>query len=314
MMPEEPNTAVGPTVGVIIVTYNSAEHLDDLFTSLDSALAGVQFRLVVIDNQSSDGTAQRVRDLGYEAVEMGRNAGYSAAINAGVRALDDASTILLLNPDVVLDPAAVVTMLAVSQDPRVGVVVPQTRDVGGALSPSLRRDPSLPRVWSGALLGAERVRNIALLSERVANPDLYLRSHDVDWGVGAIMLITRECINRVGDWDESFFLYSEETDFCQRVRRSGLAVRYDPSAVAYHEGGGGVHNPRLRSMMVVNKVRLYRRQHSLVASSLFYFASVLNEASRAAMGNTAARSAAASLMFPSRRPPEIQCSDSFLPR
>ena len=129
-----------------------------------------------------------------------------------------------------------------------------------------------------------------------------------------MFLIARACIDAVGDWDESFFLYSEETDYCHRALTAGFRTRYIPTAIAYHEGGGGVNQPRLRSMMVINKVRHYSRLHRAPAAWLFYSAVVLNEAIRAMMGNDAAKAATFALLMPARRPPEIACSTSRLPR
>ncbi len=151
------------------------------------------------------------------------------------------------------------------------------------------------------------------MSETVADTAHYVEPRDVDWGVGAVLMISRACIDKVGSWDESFFLYSEETDYCQRVRRNELRVRYVPTAVVFHEGGGGVGDSRLRSMMSVNKVRLYGRQHSRPATFAFLAASFLYEGTRAIGGSAAARAAAVALVRPSRRPPELNSCDSFLP-
>ncbi len=301
-------------IGVLVVTYNSADHIDELAVSLPAALDGVSARVVAVDNDSSDDTVARLRHHGIEVIEMGRNAGYSAAINAGIAAMPEVRAVLLLNPDIVIGPGAVPRMLDVLADERVGIVVPQTRNLDGTLAHNQRRDPTLLRAFGPALIGGDQAVRFPRLSEEVADAATYLRPRDIDWGVGAVMLISRDCIDRVGGWDETYFLYSEETDYCQRARRVGFRVRYEPSAIAMHEGGGGVHQPRLRSMMIVNKVRLYRRQHSAVAGSLFMFAHLINEVSRGLMGNTAARAAAHALLVPSRRPPEILCSDSFLPR
>ena len=220
---------------------------------------------------------------------------------------------LILNPDVVLGHRSVAEMHEVLSDATVGVVVPQTRHFSGQLGFNQRRDPTLQRAIASALLGAERAGRWSTLSETVEDPTGYLRARDIDWGVGAAMMISRACIDAVGPWDESFFLYSEEIDYCQRVRRHGMRVRYTPSAVVFHEGGGGASDPRLRTMMTLNKVRLYGRQHSRAATFGFLAASFLYEATRGIAGSAPARAAAVALIRPSRRPPELQCCDSFLP-
>ncbi|MCZ7627704.1 MAG: glycosyltransferase [Microthrixaceae bacterium] len=65
----------------------------------------------------------------------------------------------------------------------------------------------------------------------------YARERDADWATGAAMLISAECLAAVGPWDESFFLYSEETDYCLRARDRGFKLRYSPKATATHIGG-----------------------------------------------------------------------------
>lgn len=302
-----------PVVGVVIVTYNSAGLIERLAASLRVALGELPHRVVVVDNASSDDTVARVRRANFEVVEMGRNAGYSAGINAGLALLTDARSVLVLNPDVVLERDAITSMLAVFDNPSVGVVVPQTRGSEGQLGFNQRRDPTLLRILASTLLGANRASRWPKLSEVVADHEDYMHTVDIDWGVGAVMLISRECLDLVGTWDESFFLYSEEIDYCQRVRRAGLLVRYTPSAIVHHEGGGGANNTRLRSMMSVNKVRLYSRYHNRVASWAYFTAVLLYETTRGLAGSAPARAAARSLVRPSSRPPEIQCCESLLP-
>ncbi|MEY2417290.1 MAG: N-acetylglucosaminyl-diphospho-decaprenol L-rhamnosyltransferase [Ilumatobacteraceae bacterium] len=300
-------------IGVVIVTFNSSAHVERLTTSLKDALSSVPHHVVVVDNASSDGTVDALRGEGIEVIEMGRNAGYSAGINAGLAVLTDASAVLILNPDIALGRSAVAAMYAQLKDPRVGVVVPQTREFSGALAYNQRRDPTLLRTVASAVLGAGRAGRWSTLSETIKDTDTYLRTRDIDWGVGAVMMISRACLDAVGPWDESFFLYSEETDYCQRVRRHGMVVRYTPGAVVLHRGGGGASDCRLRSMMMVNKVRLYGRQHSRAASFAYLAASILYEGTRGIGGSASARASAVALLRPSRRPPELQSCDSFLP-
>jgi N-acetylglucosaminyl-diphospho-decaprenol L-rhamnosyltransferase len=300
-------------IGVVVVTYNSSAHVERLTASLKDALGSVSHRVVVVDNASADDTVAAMRRKGIEVIEMGRNAGYSAGINAGLEVLAEASAVLILNPDVILGRSAVAEMHAALSDPAVGVVVPQTRGFSGALAYNQRRDPTLLRAVGSAVLGAGRAGRWSTLSETVEDTATYLRMRDIDWGVGAVMMISRACLDAVGPWDESFFLYSEETDYCQRVRRHGMVVRYTPGAVVLHQGGGGASDGRLRSMMMVNKVRLYGRQHSRAATFFYLVASFLYEGSRGIGGSASARASAVALLRPSRRPPELQCCDSFLP-
>ena len=288
--------------------------MNDLVESFPLGLDGVSWRAVAVDNASTDRTVEALEQREIPVISMTHNAGYAAAINVGMRHFTNARSILVLNADVVLTRGSVATMFAdLRDDPRVGIVVPQVRDFDGELTFNQRREPSLTRALASALIGGDRATRLQL-SEIVADPQRYLEPRDVEWAVGAIYLIGQPCADAVGPWDETFFLYSEETDFCERARRAGFLVRYLPDAVAYHEGGGGVHQPRLRSMMVVNRVRHYRRHHSLASAWVFYGAILLNEKLRSLTGNAAAAAAQQALLHPSLRPSEMKCSDSLLPR
>jgi N-acetylglucosaminyl-diphospho-decaprenol L-rhamnosyltransferase len=83
------------------------------------------------------------------------------------------------------------------------------------------------------------------------------------------MLVTRDCAETTGPWDESFFLYSEETDFAERARRAGFRIVYEPAALVTHTGGDSMTSPRLRSMLALNSVRYFRRRHGRIRSGAF---------------------------------------------
>jgi N-acetylglucosaminyl-diphospho-decaprenol L-rhamnosyltransferase len=72
------------------------------------------------------------------------------------------------------------------------------------------------------------------LSETVGDDGSYLERHEVDWATGAAMLVTRDCAETTGPWDESFFLYSEKTNFAERARRAGFRIVYEPAARNAH--------------------------------------------------------------------------------
>ena len=113
---------------------------------------------------------------------------------------------------------------------------------------------------------------------------------------GAIMLISAQCLEKCGLWDESFFLYSEETEFALRARDHGFATRLAPEARATHLGGESNTSARLWALLSVNRVRLYRRRHSAVATALYWCAVMLREAPRAALGRRTSRAAVTALL------------------
>ena len=101
----------------------------------------------------------------------------------------------------------------------------------GALELSLRHEHTLLRA-----LGLTRT-GLAIFSGDVSRPADYTSPRIVDWAIGAILLMSRKCYEALGGWDESFFLYSEETDLSLRARDAGILTRYEPRSVAVHIGG-----------------------------------------------------------------------------
>lgn len=294
-------------VTLVVVTYNSASLLPELLASLPVACAGVPVvDVVVADNASTDGTLDLLRGRDdVVAVPVGRNAGYAAGINAGVAAAAPRGPVLVLNPDIRLAPGSVKRLLDATNHGPVGITVPRLVDEAGNTMLSLRRDPSVTRVLGETVLGGERSGRIPWLGELVADPARYDEPGAVDWATGAAMLITKECRDAVGEWDESFFLYSEETDYSIRARRAGFRVEYVPDATAVHIGGELEVSPRLWTICVLNKVRLYSRDHGRVRTAAFRAAVVLNEATRAAAGRERSRAALRALLRPNQRPPEL---------
>src|SRR4051812_23465820 len=112
-----PDVKAAETVAVVVVTFASGRLLADLIGSLDAGLRGLEWHLTIVDNASPDDTVDTARALAPKAriIEMGRNAGYAAAINAAVAAADPHTAILVLNPDIRLTAGCVAEMLAVQR-------------------------------------------------------------------------------------------------------------------------------------------------------------------------------------------------------
>lgn len=300
-------------VDTVVVTYNSAHVIGALLDSLPAAMSeggeeGARWRTVVVDNGSTDETLAVLSGRTDCEVVAADNRGYAAGINRGVEHLAGTGPVLVLNPDVRLAPGAVPALLRTLALPGTGIVAPRVLDDDGALFRSLRREPTLLRAT-----GLGRTEH-PLLSERLDEPSDYEAARVVDWALGAALLVSRECHDRLGGWDESFFLYSEETDFCLRARDLGLATRYEPSAVVTHIGGQSGQSARIHAMQILNRVRLYRRRHGPAASWVYFTLALASEASWVARGRSRSREAIASLLRPSRRPHELGCSDRLVPR
>ena len=294
-------------LAVVVVTYNSAQVVGAMLDSLPAALAGLRADVVVVDNGSRDDTVAVLELRGDCRVLRSTNRGYSAGINLGVAAVPDAPAYLILNPDVRLRPGAVPPLLAGLDAAGVGVTAPQMRTADDRLDLSLRREPSL-----GRALGLTRTR-LPALSEYVHDPAAYAVPHDVDWAVGAAVCFSRTCFDALDGWDESYFLYSEETDFCLRARDQGFTTRYVPASVVVHLGGGSGRDEVTHAMQILNRVRLYRRRNGTTKAWLYWALAVLSELSKGVRGRRESWFAARALLRPAVRPLAVGCSTTLLP-
>lgn len=297
-MTDGAHAADTPDVTAVVVTYQSVEVIGGLLDSLEQGCAGVTARLVVVDNGSSDGTVEAVRAKAPHAVVLDTrcNLGYAAGLNKGVATLPAARGYLLLNPDVRLQEGCVRRLLAAMERTGAGMVVPRLDDAKGCLIASQRREPTIVRALADLFLGAERAGRLGRLGEVVTDRDAYDREQDTDWAEGSVQLVSAACWSEVGPWDESFFLYSEETEFALRAGDAGWRCRYVPDARAVHLEGGSAHTPLLWRLLVANRWRLYARRHGRVAGAAFWCVLVAREGSRSLLGRATSRAALGGLL------------------
>jgi N-acetylglucosaminyl-diphospho-decaprenol L-rhamnosyltransferase len=292
-------------VAIVVVTYNSEACVGDLLDSLVGSGADL---VVVVDNGSTDTTVQLVEGRDDVRLVRSTNVGYSGGINQGVRAAPDADAYLILNPDLVVRSGVIAALTTALADPRVGIAVPLILDSEGHRQDSLRREPSIFRA-----IGLSWTR-IPFLSEYVSGDGEYRAPRDADWALGAAVMFTRACYEAIGPWDESYFLYSEEMDFCLRARDAGWRTRLVPEAVVVHHEGGSGRSDATHVMQIVNRVRLYARRHSKPAGYAYLALNVLSELTWLLRGQKQSRASVRGLLRPRTRPSVLGCSTSLLPR
>lgn len=234
---------MAPAVSVIVVTYNARGHLDRCLDAvLGAGGAGVDLELIVVDNDSSDGTADHVRTHYSDAIvlETGRNGGMAAGNNAGMLAARG-DAFLLLNSDAFLDDgslARLVERLAAEPAGTVAAVAPRLSNVDGSPQRSVRGFPS-PWRYATEFWYLRRLapRSRALNAFYGGGVDLR-RPGRVDWVTGACLLVPRDAVDAVGLMDEAYFMYGEEVDWLHRMSAVGRHVAWEPGASAVHVGGG----------------------------------------------------------------------------
>lgn len=261
----------GPvTVAIVIVTYNSSEDLPGLIASLRPEAAQIPMRVVVVDNSSTDGSLELAREHSdVVAVASGGNLGYAAGLNVGMAYVGPAEAVLVLNPDLRVEPGAVRTLLdTMRSDSRIGIVAPRILDAEGRTTHSLRHAPGLLRAAADALLGKHWPTRPPALTEHVRDDRAYAAAHEADWATGAGLLVSSRAAEEIGPWDETFFLYSEETDYFARAQRAGWKTIYEPAAQVTHRQGGSGVSDELVALTLVNRVR-YMDKHRPRAAELY---------------------------------------------
>lgn len=268
-------------VAVLTVTYNSEEDIGRFLASLRREAGGLRLRLVVADNDSTDHTLQILAaHPDVVVVPTGGNLGYAAGINAAQRSAGDADAILVLNPDLEVQPGSIARLLTEIRTGAADVVVPRLVDTDGRTTPSLRREPSISRIFGDAAFGHFWPQRPPLLAEIDAAPESYQFGHEIGWATGAAVMVSMELARSLGDWDERFFLYSEETDYFRRAREHDAVIWYEPGAVMMHSGGGSGTHASLDALMAVNRIQYFRKHHGESKAALYRTGLLLHEVLR----------------------------------
>ncbi len=239
--------ALTPRLSIVVVNYHQWRDTAGLVHQLRGSpcLERGAAEVVVVDNHAARcRTAARLRRTpGVSLRRWRRNHGFARAVNEGCR-LSRGEWVLLLNPDITLDPGFIDAALALADrraadHPRLGVVGFRLRNPDGSAQPSTGPFPTLAGTLSRLLL-PRRIRKYDAGPADMRRP--------VDWATGCCLLVRRACWEELGGLDPDYFLYYEDVDLCRRARARGWAVAYEPtpSAVHHHPLHGRAVPPHLR--------------------------------------------------------------------
>jgi N-acetylglucosaminyl-diphospho-decaprenol L-rhamnosyltransferase len=270
-----PRTVTGTRerVDVGVVTWNTAELTITALRRLLDTEQGCEIRLFVRDNASSDGTAAAIASSVPEAVlEAGeQNLGFAAGMNRLI-ARSDAPWFFMLNPDAWPEEGAIGRLVtAVRSSERTAAAAPKLVRPDGTLEHSTHPFPSL-RVASAVAFGGPRLRPATGDELMLAGYWAHDRPRDVDWAVGAALLVRRDALDEVGPLDERFFMYVEDLEWCWRASRKGWGIRFEPAAVVVHVGNAsGVqrYGDRRTEAYMRNTYAFYRREHGALATGAY---------------------------------------------
>jgi GT2 family glycosyltransferase len=261
-------------VSVVIVTYK--EGLDVLKACFDSVArqAGVSWELIVVDNGASEATRGLLCSYnGSTYIRNASNRGFAAAVNQGMKR-SNGRYILLLNPDTSFGPETFAKMIThLDADQNVGIASSIIRYPDESLQESIRR---FPRVIDQLLIMLKvphylkHLRAIDRYMMRDVDP---LLTQDVDSIMGAFMWIRREVIEKIGWFDERYFIWFEEVDYCKMVHDSGWLIRHYADVEMTHHRGHTFNQiaTRRKQKWIRTSLRKYMlKHHGVFSAGLFW--------------------------------------------
>ncbi len=262
---------MGADVAVAVVTYNTRPLTLACLAAVERAAESFNVELTLVDNGSTDGTAEAVRSAypRWRILILPDNPGYGAALNRAFTG-SDCPYLLALNADVVLDRGALMTLLDFAgTQPDCGVVAPQLRYPGGKPQPSGKRIQSLGFALAEVLWLHELLPENRLVRRLYYLDDLRSSVTTVDAVSGAAMLIRRDAYRRVGGFDEGFRMYFEETDFCLRLKQCGYRSMVYEHATAVHRHGASTSGTAARQVdYYLSYIRFFHKHRGVWATRL----------------------------------------------
>jgi GT2 family glycosyltransferase len=262
-------------IAIITVSTNEAHWIRPCLRTVFEQMGDVRADVVVVDNESSDGTPDVVAaEFPAARVVPSRNHGFSHANNRALMTCD-ARYVLFLNPDTeIVDGTFAELVAAMDARPDVGLVGVRQINTQGVLDTTIRRFPNALRALGDALSAERLPSRPRWLGERELDPAVYDTEVACDWTSGSFMLVRREAIESAGFLDERYFMYSDETDFCRRIKTAGWDIRHLPlMTIIHHEGKAGV-KPSIESLNAYTRL-MYARKHFSPAHRAAYASAVL---------------------------------------
>ena len=243
-------------LAIVIVTYHSRALIGDCLRAIERAGQDCLPRVIVIDNASADGTADLVQESApwVSLLRNAENRGFAAACNQGA-AVADRPYLLFLNPDTVVQPAALGRTLELLADrPEVGAAGCQLLYPDGSFQHSAFRFPTLAMTFFDFFPIHHRLADSPLNGRYPRSR--YRQSFPIDHPLGAFLLIRRSAWDEVGPLDEGYFMYVEEIDWCRRAKQAGHQVYCEPSATVIHHAGASTRQVRPAMLIQLYRSRL----------------------------------------------------------
>lgn len=271
-------------LAIITVATNEAHWIRAQLPTVFAHMGDISCEVVVVDNNSDDGVADMIAaEFPGARTVWSANHGFGHANNRGLMTCN-ARYVLFLNPDTeIVDGTFADLVRLMDERPSVGMLGCRQVTPEGRLDTTIRYFPNAMRAL-GEAVSAERLwpRRPHWLGEREIDPAAYERESDCDWVSGSFLFARREALESGGYFDERFFMYSDETDLCRRIKTAGWEIRHVPQmTILHHDRKAGV-KPHIESLGAVTRTMYARKYFSPGHRAAFAGAVLMRHALRIA--------------------------------
>ncbi|MFA6422556.1 MAG: glycosyltransferase family 2 protein [Candidatus Buchananbacteria bacterium] len=226
-------------ISIVIVSWNVKDLLQKCLNSIINNPLYELTETFVVDNASKDGSAEMVKEKfpQINLIASDKNLGFAKGNNVALKKCTG-DYILFLNPDTeIFTDTLQKSVEFMAQNPNCGIMGCKMLYGDKSFQPSVRRFPSLWPIFLMLIKAPKIFKKIKAIDRYMATDFDYNKAQEVDQVMGAYMFVKKEVIDRVGAFDERFFYWFEEVDFCLRVKKAGFKIMYDPKTIIIHHGG-----------------------------------------------------------------------------
>ena len=258
-------------LSIIIVNWNTIDLLEKCLDSIFFTQKNLSFKVIVVDNASTDGSVEMIKKK-FPAVfliENKKNVGFAKANNQALKFIENRKYVLLLNSDTVLLNKTLQKMMEfMDRNPKAGIAAPALRlpdgkfQIVGASKPSLISAFNYflflyvlsPKLFKGLFIDQQRL-------QKIGNPI------KIDWVAGTCMLVRKEVIDKAGGLDESYFMYAEDMEWCERIKKIGWDIYYLPYIEIIHHHGAS--SKTVSDQWIKSLILYMKRKNGMIKSILF---------------------------------------------
>jgi hypothetical protein len=225
-------------LSIIILNYKSKGHVRQCLKSFKLVNPQIDYEIIVVDNDSGDGVIEMVKEQfsDVRTIQSGENLGFAGGNNVGIRQAKG-RYIVIMNPDIIVLEESLEAMVKYMDEHQdVGFLAPQLLNPDKTIQHSCYRFPTLGvPIYRRTPLGKTK-HGKKVLNQYMMNDWDHLETREVDWCLGACVMVRRSAMEQVGMLDERYFMYFEDADWCRRFWQAGFKVVYYPKArmVHYH--------------------------------------------------------------------------------